>query len=214
MSDNSDRLYRTATLILFCVLLLVAGTAILWGIMQVPELVNERTAAWVQGIGSILAVGAAAWVAIYQKRNADQQAKLQRLEARVEKLSAIHAIAVATYELIERLEQAFLTDRAGEYFDEEYSADAFLHAQSALKAIPLHELGSYNMVAGILDLSDALACAIRFSCEHIHNPNNLTAAEKYEVYIRDFAEKARDGYRDVQSDSVNAKIAHEHARKC
>lgn len=168
-------------------------------------------ASWVQAIGSIFAVGAAAWVAIYQNRTADRQAGLDRLLNRVEKLNAVHAIAVAGLKLLRDMEDAYLERRAVRYFIGDFSEAAFSHAHSAIKAIPLHELGSYNMVAGLMDLADALAQVLEAVNERRKHPGTLTSIETYELYILPMVEKARDGYRDIQSETLGAQTVYANA---
>lgn len=170
-------------------------------------------ASWVQAIGSILAVGAAAWVAVFQKYNTDRQSKLDKLESKMERLSAVEAIAASAHSMLVTMQWAFDDDDVDAYFDTQYSEDAFTYALESIKAVPLHELGSYGMVAGLVNLADAVSLTMRFATDFIdpNNRENAKAAEQAEKYFSSVKQHADNSYQEVKEAALVAKRAYNGA---
>jgi hypothetical protein len=129
-----------------------------------------------------------------------------RALAIAQKQVAIYAIAVAAYELVEDVEEAFLRGSTSMYFFNDYRASAFVHAETALKAIPLHDLSSYSLVRGILGLCDAVSGTAKFCEEQSQNPlANFSTEEQYAVAVEDLAMLAKQGFTYIESAVAQAR---------
>jgi hypothetical protein len=153
-------------------------------LLLLPQLRNEVSAAWAQGILTALGIG----VAMYAANRQAQDARAHALELRQEDLNqkrrGIAAIAEAAFDEMQAIEQACNNHNLELFFDEQYHKEQFNHIITALQAIPLHELHSYNMVVGILDLTDALLRTQAY-CEMVldeENRGSATAEEFYYAY--------------------------------
>jgi hypothetical protein len=156
-----------------------------------PELKNEVSAAWAQGILTTLGLFVAMWVANWQAQQARKHAQELRNEDLKQKREGVMAIAEAAFDEVEAIEHASNSQDLDSFFEDQYHMDQFAHAITSLKAIPLHELHSYNMVVGILDLIDALLRTQEF-CENVTREDRgfIIIADNYIAFQEDNFTKA------------------------
>lgn len=151
--------------------ILVGGAAVgLGGYNFVRSCYFDATIAayWVQAVGSIAAIIGSMEIFRRQNRAISTQAANQRHADILQRQMAVFAICFAGYDLIFTLCSAHeqgqnKMSKVDYYYSIVHSDAAFWHAEKALAAIPLHELHSYSLVSGILDLRDALAQATQFT---------------------------------------------------
>jgi hypothetical protein len=75
--------------------------------------------------------------------------------------------------------------RIEEYLDEIFSESAFEHMREVLSAVPHHDLGSYYLTAGVLDLRDAIEMCRRIGAEGKRfEGNSLWREEVYGAFQR------------------------------
>ncbi len=126
------------------------------------DLNKSEWASWVQAVGSIVAILAS--MEIFRRQSASQahQVEVQRIQSRMEKQITAYAVCISANEMIEELCGAYgfggTTHSGGiaNYFSAVYSPGAFDQMFAALQAIPLHELGSYQLTCGVLDIQNAI----------------------------------------------------------
>lgn len=184
-------------------------------LLLLPQLRNEVAAAWAQGVLTALGIGAAMYSANQQAQDAQAHAEEVRHSDLTQKRQGVMAIAEAALEPIEALEKARVSRCLVVYFEEEYHKEQFVHTLDALKAIPLHDLQSYNMVVGIIDLIDALVLSQNF-CHMVVDEQRGTALpeEFYDAYQGDNHTKAmhaltfiRGGILGWSTEEINRKNA-------
>lgn len=149
-------------------------------IFVVPGMKDEVSAAWAQGILTALGIGLAMYSANQQVKEARTHAEeLGRNEIK-QRRQGVMAITEAAFDHIEAIDTAASSGTLGEFFERRPRSDQLSHAVAALRAIPLHDLQSYNMVAGIFDLLDVLV-RIEQTCRQIEGNqlNGLTPEETY-----------------------------------
>lgn len=114
-------------------------------------------AAWVQAIGSITAIGVAIWIGDYQSKRAKEQAIHMDGLAVKRRHAALCSILDEAHVQCLRVAPEFSEDHLfGTYSFIHYNERSFNDAISTLEEIPLHELDSYNVVAGISGLRDRM----------------------------------------------------------
>lgn len=152
--------------LLFGLFLTAAATAILWPMISTGALpwmeAHPELAAWVQAVGSILALGVAIWIASQQAR----QAASERVEQRRETAAAVAAVAQAAVTLIGEAEAEFNHnvrgppfDRAGiidDYLRNDYRPQQFQDLADLFLRIALEKLQSASLVPAALKIREAL----------------------------------------------------------
>jgi hypothetical protein len=139
----------------------VAATALVTiaiGVLMIlaPGLKNEVSAAWAQGILTALGIGLAMYSANQQVKEARAHAdELGQSEIK-QRRQGVLAIAEAAFDHVDAIDRAANAGALGEFFEGHRRSDQLSHATAALRAVPLHELQSYNMVTGIFDLLGVL----------------------------------------------------------
>lgn len=135
---------------------LVAALLIVFGIIDIAllgnqyELTKSDWPGWVQAIGSIAALGVAIFVMSRQNRyalDADKRALLRRANA----VSAILDRANAQIpQLCRAIAEGIMNGNQGRLISAMTAAKIKLaETQSTVRAIPGHELGSYELVVGL-----------------------------------------------------------------
>lgn len=124
----------------------------IWG-WQEPD--AGDWAAWVQAIGSIAAIGAAIFVMRKQNQHAlDIVAETDRRAAR-RRAEAVQAIVDAAALQILGWTSVLESGRDPQGVVASITKDpAFLEAEKAISAIPLHDLGAYKLVVGIQHIAE------------------------------------------------------------
>jgi hypothetical protein len=145
-----------------------------------PAMKGEVAAAWAQGILTALGIGLAMYSANQQVQSARTHAEELRQIEMKQRRQGVLAIAEAAFDHIEALDSAASFHSLGAFFEGPRHGQ-FTHATAALRAVPLHELQSYNMVAGILDLLDVLV-RIEPTCVRIEE-EHLGGATPEELYF-------------------------------
>jgi hypothetical protein len=154
--------------------------------------------AWTQAVGSILAILAAGGAALYQGRTAQRQAERARLQSIADRAAAIAAIAVKAQDLINGFDASFVKRKSHDYFMSEYSKTSFSHVERALISIPLHELGNYDLVDGIIKLTEAMSMISEF-CQDLDDDTlaQLFEQERYHLKLQEVAPLAHKGLLSV-----------------
>jgi hypothetical protein len=153
----------------------------------VPGLKNEVSAAWAQGILTALGIGLAMYSANQQVKEARTHAEELGQSEIKQRRQGVLAIAEAAFDHVHAIDTAASSGTLGAFFEGRRRSDQLSHATAALRAVPLHDLQSYNMVAGIFDLLDVLV-RMEETCRQIESGqlNGLTPEEAY------FADHAYD----------------------
>ena len=148
---------------------LTVALLVIFGIIDIAILGNHYKltksdwSGWVQAIGSVAALAVAIFVMSRQNRhavrivvNTDRRALLRRGEAVAALMFNAHqTIDIFCDELLGWLTQGALS---GEIMDKLKGADkAVQEARAALAAVPLHELGSRDMVHGAVAMLESMA---------------------------------------------------------
>jgi hypothetical protein len=179
---------RSATAVLG---LVVVACLIRWGFRE--SLSATEWASWVQAFGSIGAIMGAWFIGRAQSKSALEQALQLRDREHVERVRALFPIAARAFELVQDLEK----EPFDSYYQATYSEGAFRTCLKAIAAIPLHELGSYGLVQGYMEMQQALEAAA------------LAAAGRKELGQFNFAERQRrraaDG--DISAAYLDATMA-------
>lgn len=113
--------------------------------------------AWVQALGSIAAIFVAIFVMDRQSKSNIDLAKKLRFEEIGKRLEVIEALIEGAYDVVRVMETH--TEEINNWYDYGYSVldpEKARSAVNSLKAIPLHAMGSYNLVISISDMIDAL----------------------------------------------------------
>lgn len=129
--------------------------------------------AWVQAIGSILAVFSAVYIMKRQSEHATTLAAQLEKQGTARRLASIEAIVEHGYQISTIVGKH--TEPISNYFDYYFAVVDPVQIQAAmnaLKAIPLHTLESYNMVFGVQEMVVALNKLEPFSEKHL-NSNNI-----------------------------------------
>lgn len=153
--------------------LVLVGCLIRWGIRE--DLKAADWASWVQAFGSIGAIVGAWIIGRAQSKSALEHALQLRDREHVERVRALFPIAARAFELVQDLER----EPCDSYYQITYSESSFRTCLKALAAIPLHELGSYALVQGYMEMQQALEAAA------------LAAAGRKELGQFNFAERQR-----------------------
>jgi hypothetical protein len=148
--------------------LLVIAIVVL--MLVAPSLKGEVAAAWAQGVLTALGIGLAMYSASQQAQSARTHAEEARLAEIKQRRQGVLAIAEAAFDHIDALDSAATSNDLSKFFEGPRHGQ-FAHATASLRAVPLHELQSYNMVGGILDLLDVLVrieqTCVRIEEEHL-----------------------------------------------
>ena len=126
------------------------------------NLTSAEWAAWVQAIGSVVAIGAAAWIAIYQaKLQHDNALELHKTEKRTKQLDitkTIHVLAINSSKAMKNI-AAKLNDRESIYKAAEGLEPCDIgeveRINTYLGDIPLHEV-PHSMVAHTMILGSSV----------------------------------------------------------
>jgi hypothetical protein len=114
---------------------------------------GQTLAAWVQAVGSILAIVAAFLISYLQYRSALKVLKTQRRSANVSKLEVLFALAEQTRTLIEKANAGIQGDFAN-YYEREFDLNDLRGLHEAFAAVALHDLPTGNAVFAILRLKE------------------------------------------------------------
>lgn len=111
-----------------------------------------------------------------------------------DRAAAIAAIAVKAQTLIGGFDASFVQKKSREYFMSEYSKTSFSHVEKALVGIPLHELGNYDLVDGIIKLTEAMSLISDF-CQDLDDGAlaQLFEQERYHLKLQEVADLAQQG---------------------
>ena len=123
---------------------------------------TNEVAALIQAVGSIGAIVFASMHASSQAAAAERLVEGERLAARYDKLDSIFAIAYAAREHVDTVADGLAEAPDGAKFNgitEFFDVRVLQVAGNALAQIPLHELGSNNMVRALIELQLAVRSA-------------------------------------------------------
>ncbi|MFZ6655874.1 hypothetical protein [Undibacterium sp. TJN19] len=199
MKENILKYVGNAIFGLVCLQGLVALVQVIRG----TPMWSQEAAGWAQAIGS---VGTIFVTVILFKRQVDGLAKHAAQERNLnvfQTQSSCYAISVAAVDMVRELHHAFTgfeTDMIDldKYFEGKYRPQAFNHIQDALAAIPLHELRSYDMSRGILEIRSAVDMAEVLSAEIKEMKFAVNWLSEMEPQVLEMMEIADYGIRQVE----------------
>ena len=123
---------------------------------------HEGVAAWVQAIGSVLAILAAITVAAWQSREGRLAILRQLAVARREKIEPLRAMGAIASEAVQEAVNRLKPGTASkDYFSGGYSPILLRDMIEALDKVPLHELGDFDLVRQFTSLRRMIATAKR-----------------------------------------------------
>lgn len=114
---------------------------------------GQTLAAWVQAVGSILAICAAFLISFLLHRSTLKALQIQRRDANVNRLAVLFALAEKARTLIEKANTGVQDGVAG-YRDREFDANDLLGLHEAFANVVLHELPTGNTVFAVLRLKE------------------------------------------------------------
>ncbi|HEY1042372.1 MAG TPA: hypothetical protein VGE60_00775 [Telluria sp.] len=120
-----------------------------------PSLAGADGAAWAQGLLTGLGICLALYTTDRQLKASRMQRDDERMAANREKRQSVAVMASHAKELIDQFYYACVHQRQSFYF-EDWAPGQFKSAADMFRAIPLYELGSYNMVSGVMELITSL----------------------------------------------------------
>lgn len=121
---------------------------------------HQAVAAWVQAIGSVVAIAAALGIALNQRHDAERQVRREAERRRREPLRALRVIVDRAHFLVAEIPISENSDIYVEhYFSHVANVQAFATAQHALQSIPLSQLVDPSAVLCIFEMQDALHLA-------------------------------------------------------
>ncbi len=114
---------------------------------------GHTVAAWVQAVGSIVAIVAAFLISYFLHKSTLKALQTQRREATVNKLGVLFALAEKARTLIEKANNGVQDGLAG-YRDQEFDANDLRGLHEAFANVVLHELPTGNTVFAVLRLKE------------------------------------------------------------
>lgn len=147
--------YKTPLILHFIVAALLIAIITMMMLSIFPTLRSEVAAAWVQGFGALAGMALAIFLMYMQGARSDHSEALKIGRG----LDAIEALIERGYWVSEVMEKH--TSEVGisdwdDYFFAVIDVDAMQTITQALKAIPLHEMLSYDIVVGINEMTVGL----------------------------------------------------------
>jgi hypothetical protein len=120
------------------------------------NLTSTEAAAWVQAIGSILAIAAAIWISWQQAKLARESVVNAQLIADRARQNGILAIAEAAVEHARRFDEALVQSQSGDPFGlyVAYDQTIIRGVVQALTDVPAYEVGSRDAVIALLNVRD------------------------------------------------------------
>jgi len=132
---------------------LLSGIVLIMLLVFLPPLRSETAAAWVQAFGSIIGLALAVLIMYLQGRQADL-AESRSLGRRLDAVAALVERADAEVENMRK--HTVGISSFSDYFFSTINVDAIDTITHALRAIPLHEMPSYEIVIGVHEMIIAL----------------------------------------------------------
>ena len=114
---------------------------------------DQTLAAWVQAVGSILAIVAAFLISFRLHKSTLKALQTQRREANVNQLGVLFALAEKTRTLIEKANTGIQDGFVG-YREQEFDANDLRGLHEAFANVILHELPTGNTVFAVLRLRE------------------------------------------------------------
>jgi len=152
-----ERVFRWVELGVFAIVVLAVGASIF---IMFPTMKSEAAAAWIQAVGSIGAIIAAVYVMHVQGEKAARLAADTDKRALLRRASAVGAIFSHAIQQLHQHSVHLQNEESSHTYLEIVANDGFLNETiRAVAAVPLHELGSHDMVAGFHLLAEALKYA-------------------------------------------------------
>lgn len=161
---------------------LTVALLVIFGVVDIAilgnqyELTKSDWPGWVQAIGSIAALGVAIFVMSRQNRHATQLLIDADKRALLRRAQAVSAIMDRAHEQIPELCELIANSIASRDEDLVRSTMAtakylLKEVQAAIRAIPAHELGSYEMVTGLNKTMEVLTSFDKIIDTWLQGPN-------------------------------------------
>jgi hypothetical protein len=119
------------------------------------DLSKDSAPAWIQAVGSILAIVAAAWIAKQQNVQAQRREEFQQAKTDKQKLEVIMALMSRSHRLAIDVCKAFESNKQEDI--NEISPLLMADTHQALMALPVFEIPSWQLSLDVLMIGRALA---------------------------------------------------------
>lgn len=129
----------------------------------------DAAPAWIQAIGSILAIIAAAWIARQQNAHARKLEEYKHAKADKQKLEIIMALMARSHGLAEDFCKAFESQKQEDI--DQISPPLMADTHQALMALPVFEIPEWNLALDVLMISRGLA-SLRESYLDLKSPED------------------------------------------
>ena len=152
---------------------------------------SAEMAAWVQAIGSISALGVAIHVSIRQSEHAAKMIADSEQKATLRRARSVAAVVLRTYDKLKAIEtpmrEQFPAGLDLSNAARSRTTDLVLLDELAanIKAIPAHDLGSYNMADGLLQIAGiiiAYRTLLEFLIREPERHGNMTVVQNLDGY--------------------------------
>ena len=160
------------------------------------DLSTDSAPAWIQAIGSILAIVAAAWIAKKQNEHARDLEEDKRAKEEKQKLEVIMALMARSHRLALDVCKAFESQKQEDI--DQISPPLMADTHHALMALPVFEIPDWRLSLDVLMISRALA-SLR---EQFLALQDSASSEDFDKNLRALNELATE-IKQISEDSVS-----------
>lgn len=175
-------------LAILCILLGAVVCALAWCFGYRVDLSPEFAPAWVQAVGSILAIGAAVWIAQRQHWQAVKLEERKLAVAERQKLEIVKALMVRSLGLAIDVCKAYASNAQEDI--EQISTPLMQDTHQALMALPVFEIPHWQLALDVLMVGRALA-SLNMQLESFQHMSPDTN-EEFEKALSSFHELAQE----------------------
>ena len=160
------------------------------------DLSKDSAPAWIQAIGSILAIVAAAWIAKQQNVHARKLEEYKQAKADKQKLEVIMALMARSHRLAIDVCKAYESNEQEDI--DQISPPLMADTHHALMALPVFDIPEWQLSLDVLMISRALA-SLR---EQFLALQDSTSEEEFRSNLKDLKELASE-IKQISGDSVS-----------
>lgn len=165
-------------------------------VSQYMALSKDSAPAWIQAIGSILAIIAAAWIAKQQNVHARRLEEYKRAKEDKQKLEVIMALTARSHRLALDVCKAFESNEQNDI--DQISPPLMADTHQALMALPIFEIPNWQLSLDVLMISRSLA-SLR---GQFLAPQGSASADDFQSNLRDVNELASE-INQISGDAVS-----------
>lgn len=187
--DNKKAFWLSAIL-----LVILVGGSVAYCLGYRLDLSKDSTPAWIQAIGSVLAIVAAAWIAKHQNVQARKLEEFKKAKADKQKLEVIIALMSRSHRLSVDVCKAFKSNNQDDI--NQISPSLMDDTHKTLMALPIFEIPSWQLSLDALMIGRALASlqeqfhALQVSTSERDFQSRLVALNEYATEIRQITDDA------------------------